>query len=91
MFSFLPDDSQSTIDEEKALSINYLICHQSSSLGAASFDELEQVHHSLCLHPLHLSMCGNECPSPTHSITTNKQGHSILTLHSCMHLPLTCT
>ena len=49
----------------------YLVGHHSCSLGANALDELEQVYHSLCLHPLHLSMCGNECSSPPHSITTH--------------------
>ena len=49
----------------------HLARDHSCFLGAHSLDELKQVHHSLCLHPLHLSMCGNECSSTTDSITAH--------------------
>ena len=46
-----------------------LVSDQPSSLYPSSLDELEEVHHSLCLHPLHLSMCTYECASPANTIT----------------------
>ena len=38
---------------------------------------------SLCLHPLHLSMCGNECPSPSYPITAhNEKTHYVSHIQS---------
>ena len=38
----------------------YLSCNKSCSLDSNSLDELEDVHHGLCLHTLHLRMHADE-------------------------------
>ena len=68
----------------------YLVSDQPSSLYPSSLDELEEVHHSLCLHPLHLSMCTYECASPANTITRGSTklktlSHTLAPLDSLAH------
>ena len=49
--------------------VAYCVRDESSSLYACRLDCLEQVHQSLCLHPLQLGVQADERPSATHSVT----------------------
>jgi len=54
---FLQQDTERSTELKRVDMPNaYLVGHHPSSLYSHPLDELEQVHHSLCLHPLHLSM-----------------------------------
>ena len=73
-----------------ACNYTYLVSDQPSSLYPSSLDELEEVHHSLCLHPLHLSMCAYECASPANTITRGSTklkslSHTLAPLDSLAH------
>ena len=63
----------------------YVVGQHCRSLESHALDKLEYIHHRLCLHPLHLSMCGNERSSPAHSITNTQNITLVSTLISNTH------
>ena len=47
-------------------------------MDSGRFDELEEVHHSLCLDPLQLSMDTDEGTSATHTVTRGRGAKQLI-------------
>ena len=55
--------------ETDSVFITHSVVDKSSSLQASRLDGLEEVHHTLCLQPLHLGVDGDERSCALHAIT----------------------